>query len=79
MYFLELMIGYMGIDLGGGYRRMPKHGLDTPDISSIRQKISSKTVAKSVRMDIFYYSSLICIILYYPLYASLGNSDVFFF
>jgi hypothetical protein len=53
MYFLEMLIGDMGVDLGGGDRGVSEHRLDAPDIRSIGEEIGSKGVPQRMRVDIF--------------------------
>lgn len=42
MYFLEVGVGDVGVDLRGGYISMAKHGLDSTEIGSVHKKVCSK-------------------------------------
>ena len=57
MYLLELLVGDVGVDLGGGDGRVAEHGLDAADVSAIGKKIGSKAVTKGVRMHVFNQAS----------------------
>lgn len=49
---LELLVGDVGVNLGGGDGRMSKHGLHAADIGAISQKIGRKTMPQGMRMNI---------------------------
>ena len=53
VYLLELLIGDVGVDLGGGDGGVAEHALDAADVGSIGKQIGGKTVAQGVRMNIF--------------------------
>ncbi len=52
MYFLEVFIGDMGVDLCRGDGRVSEHRLDAADIRTVREEIGREGVSKRVRMDI---------------------------
>lgn len=45
MDFLQVLVGDVGIDLGGGDRGMTEHGLDRANVGSIYEQICCKAVA----------------------------------
>ena len=51
VYFLEMRVGHVGVDLGGGDIAMPQHRLDRTQIGTIHQQVGSERVAQSVRGD----------------------------
>ena len=66
VYFAQLAIGDMSIDLRGGDAGMSEHGLHRADIGAIYQKIGCKGMAQGMRCDflgdagansVFFYHS----------------------
>ena len=53
VYFLEVLIGDMGVDLRRGDGCVSEHRLDASDIRAIGEEIGRESVPKRVRMDIF--------------------------
>lgn len=51
VHFLEMRVGHVGVDLGGGDIAMPQHRLDRTQIGTIHQQVGSERVAQSVRGD----------------------------
>ena len=53
VYFLEVLIGDMGVDLRRDDGCVSEHRVDAPDIRAIGEEIGRESVPKRVRMDIF--------------------------
>jgi hypothetical protein len=54
MYFLEVLVGDVGVDLRRGDGGVPEHRLDAPDIRAIGEEIGrERCVSKCVRMNVF--------------------------
>ena len=51
VHFLEMRVGHVGVDLGGGDIAMPQHRLNRAQVGAIHQQIGSKRVAQSVGSD----------------------------
>lgn len=52
MYFLEMFIGDMGVNLRRGDGRMSEHRLDAPDIRTVGEEIGRESMSKRMRMNI---------------------------
>ena len=53
MYFLEVRVGDMGVDLGSGDIGVSKHGLNGADVGAIHQEIGGEAMSQSVRGNMF--------------------------
>ena len=53
VHFLEMRVGHVGVDLGGGDIAMPQHRLNRAQVGTIHQQVGSKRVAQSVGGDMF--------------------------
>ena len=51
VYFLEMRVGHVGVDLGGGDIAVPQHRLNRAQVGTIHQQVGSERVAQSVRGD----------------------------
>lgn len=51
VHFLEMRVGHVGVDLGGGDIAMPQHRLNRAQVGTIHQQVGSERVAQSVRGD----------------------------
>ena len=51
VHFLEMRVGYVSVDLGGGDIAVPQHRLNRAQVGAIHQQVGSKRVAQSVRGD----------------------------
>lgn len=51
VYFLEMRVGHVSVDLGGGDIAVPQHRLNRAQVGTIHQQVGSKRVAQSVRGD----------------------------
>ena len=51
VHFLEMRVGHVGIDLGGGDIAVPQHRLNRAQVGAIHQQVGGERVAQSVRSD----------------------------
>lgn len=51
-----MWVGDMGVDLGGCYVAVPKHGLYGADVGSVHKQVGSKRVAQGMGSNFFGYS-----------------------
>lgn len=51
--FAQMRVGDVSVDLRRGDVAMPEHTLDTPEVGAIHQQVGCKTMAHSVRRDMF--------------------------
>ncbi len=61
VYFLEMRVGHVSVDLGGGDIAVPQHRLDRAQVGAIHQQVGSERVAQSVGSDMLGDASCLSI------------------
>ena len=79
MYFPQLAIGDVGVDLRRRDARVSEHGLHRSDIRAVEEEVGRITVAHGVRGDVFRESRGMGILFNEPLDAPRGERTGFFF
>lgn len=49
--FFEVLVGDVGVDLGGGDRRVSQQGLDRTDVGAVGQEVGGEAVAHRMWRD----------------------------
>ena len=73
MDVFESLIGHVSVNLGRGNGGVTEHRLDASNVGAVGQEVCSKTVAQSMRMNIFHNSGFGRIVFYDSLNTSLGD------
>lgn len=53
MYFFEVLVGNMGVDLGGGDVGVAEHGLYGADVSTVHEEVGGEAMAQGMRGNVF--------------------------
>ena len=70
MYFFQMPIGVVRVNLRGSDAGVSKHRLHRPDIGAILQKIGGERVAQLVRADFFDHARRYRVFFYDDVYSS---------
>ena len=61
VYFFEVLVGNVGVNLGGGDVGVAEHGLHGADVGAVHEEVGGEAVTEGVGGDVFRDAGLFCV------------------